>query len=203
MEKRITKELRINQHIRCREIRVIDEKGEQLGIMDPRDAYKLALERELDLVEVSPQTKPPVCRLMDYGRWKYEAAKKTREASKVQKVKRKAQEIREVKLRPKIDEHDYLVKSRMVRRLLQEGDKVKVTMMFRGREVVHAELGLKLLERVFNDISEFAIIENRPKLEGKNMIMVVSPKVSGGGPGAVPNFTTDRPVSEPAQPAKA
>lgn len=169
--------------------------------MDPRDAYKLALERELDLVEVSPQTKPPVCRLMDYGRWKYEAAKKTREANQATKVKRKAQEIREVKLRPKIDEHDYLVKSKMVRRLLQEGDKVKVTMMFRGREVVHAELGLKLLERVFNDISEFAIIENRPKLEGKNMIMVVSPK-AGGGPSAPANFSSDKQTSEPSQPAQ-
>lgn len=202
MECRITKELRINQHIRCREIRVIDEKGEQLGIMDPRDAYKLALERELDLVEVSPQTKPPVCRLMDYGRWKYEAAKKTREAAKVQKVKKKAQEIREVKLRPKIDEHDYLVKSKMVKRLLLEGDKVKVTMMFRGREVVHAELGLKLLQRVFNDISELAIIENRPRLEGKNMIMVVSPKVAGGGTGLAGSFTS-QPGGEPAAPPEA
>ncbi len=170
--------------------------------MDPRDAYKLALERELDLVEVSPQTKPPVCRLMDYGRWKYEAAKKTREAAKVQKVKKKAQEIREVKLRPKIDEHDYQVKSKMVRRLLTEGDKVKVTMMFRGREVVHAELGLKLLQRVFNDISELAIIENRPRLEGKNMIMVVSPKVAGGGAGLAGSFTS-QPGSEPAPEAPA
>lgn len=152
--------------------------------MDPRDALKIALERELDLVEVSPQAKPPVCRLMDYGRWKYEAAKKTREANQATKVKKRAQEIREVKLRPKIDEHDYQVKSKMVRRLLTEGDKVKVTMMFRGREVVHAEIGLKLLQRVFTDTGEMAIIENKPRLEGKNMIMVLAPKVSGGGSGA-------------------
>jgi translation initiation factor IF-3 len=185
-ERKISKELRINQQIRCREVRVIDDRGEQLGIMDPRDAYRLAQEREMDLVEVSPQTKPPVCRLMDYGRWKYEAAKKTREAAKASPVKKKIQEIREVKLRPKIDEHDYQVKSKMVRRLISEGDKVKVTMMFRGREVVHAQIALKLLERVFTDCAESAIIENRPKLEGRNMIMVLAPKTptSAGSAGS-------------------
>lgn len=196
----ITKELRINQQIRCREIRVIDDKGEQLGIMDPRDALKIALEREMDLVEVSPQTKPPVCRMMDYGRWKYEAAKKTRETTKLSKVKKRAQEIREVKLRPKIDEHDFQVKSKMVRRLLQEGDKVKVTMMFRGREVVHAEIGLKLLQRVFTDTGELAIIENKPRLEGKNMIMVLAPKLAGGGLGV--GFG-DGKADAPAAPAAA
>lgn len=154
-------------------MRVIDEKGEQLGIMDPRDAVRMAAERELDLVEVSPQTRPPVCRLMDYGRWKYETAKKGREATK---VKKHSQQLREVKLRPKIDDHDYQVKSRMVKRLLQEGDKVKVTMMFRGREVVHAHIALKLLEQVFNDSADLAIIENKPRLEGRNMIMVLAPK---------------------------
>ena len=166
--------------------------------MDPRDALKIALEREMDLVEVSPQTKPPVCRMMDYGRWKYEAAKKTREATKATKVKKRAQEIREVKLRPKIDEHDYQVKSKMVRRLLGEGDKVKVTMMFRGREVVHAEIGLKLLQRVFTDTGESAIIENKPRLEGKNMIMVLAPKLAGGGVGV---GATGSFVATPATPA--
>lgn len=175
----ISKDLRVNQQIRAREIRVIDERGEQLGVMDPRDALRLAQERDLDLVEVSPQTKPPVCRLMDYGKWKYESAKKSREAAKATVAKKKVQEIREVKLRPKIDEHDYQVKSKMVRRLLGEGDKVKVTMMFRGREVVHANIALKLLERVFNDAQELAIIENRPRLEGRNMIMVLAPKTAG------------------------
>lgn len=151
--------------------------------MDPRDALRLAQERDLDLVEVSPQTKPPVCRLMDYGKWKYEAAKKNREAAKASVQRKKVQEIREVKLRPKIDEHDYQVKSKMVQRLLHEGDKVKVTMMFRGREVVHANIALKLLERVFNDSLELAIIENRPRLEGRNMIMVLAPKAgSTSGP---------------------
>ena len=167
---------------------MIDDRGEQLGIMDPRDALRLAQERDLDLVEVSPQTKPPVCRLMDYGKHKYEAAKKNREAAKANAQRKKVQEIREVKLRPKIDEHDYQVKSKMVQRLLSEGDKVKVTMMFRGREVVHANIALKLLERVFNDSLELAIIENRPRLEGRNMIMVLAPKAGATSAGLGPNF---------------
>jgi len=171
--------------------------------MDPRDALRIALEREMDLVEVSPQTKPPVCRMMDYGRWKYEAAKKTRETTKISKVKKRAQEIREVKLRPKIDEHDFQVKSKMVRRLLNEGDKVKVTMMFRGREVVHAEIGLKLLQRVFTDTGELAIIENKPRLEGKNMIMVLAPKLAGGGIGVGGVGTFSAPAAPtPAPPAQ-
>lgn len=164
----------MNRQIRCREVRVIDDQGNQLGVMDPREAYRMAQDRELDLVEVSPQTTPPVCRLMDYGRWKYETARKGRES----KAKKKTSELREVKMRPKIDEHDYQVKSKMVQRLLKEGDKVKVTMRFRGREVVHSEIALKLLDRVFNDAAELAIIENKPRLEGRNMIMVLAPKPS-------------------------
>lgn len=175
---------------------MIDEQGEQLGIMDPRDALRLAQERELDLVEVSPQTKPPVCRLMDFGKWKYEAAKRSRETAKATAQRKKVQEIREVKLRPKIDDHDYQVKSRMVRRLLSEGDKVKVTMMFRGREVVHANIALKLLERVFNDSAELAIIENRPRLEGRNMIMVLAPKAGSSAPGAASSFAGPPAASE-------
>lgn len=170
--------------------------------MDPRDALRLAQERDLDLVEVSPQTKPPVCRLMDYGKWKYEAAKKNREASKATAARKKVQEIREVKLRPKIDEHDYMVKSRMVQRLLTEGDKVKVTMMFRGREVVHANIALKLLERVFNDALELAIIENRPRLEGRNMIMVLAPK-AGSTVGAAGSSFAAPTAPAPATPAPA
>ncbi len=169
---RITKELRVNEQIRAREVRLIDEAGNQLGIMNPRDAMKIAREKELDLVEVSPHSSPPVCRFLDYGRWKYENAKKGRES----KAKRKSTELREVKLRPKIDEHDYMVKSKMVQRLLEEGDKVKVTMMFRGREVVHAHIALKLLEKVFNDSVELAVIEKRPTLEGRNMTMILAPK---------------------------
>lgn len=172
--------------------------------MDPRDAMRLAQERDLDLVEVSPQTKPPVCRLMDYGKWKYESAKKSREAAKATIQRKKVQEIREVKLRPKIDEHDYQVKSKMVKRLLSEGDKVKVTMMFRGREVVHANIALKLLERVFNDSAELAIIENRPRLEGRNMIMVLAPK-TGGSSAASSSFAAPAPAvhNNPNQAAAA
>ena len=159
----------------------------------------------MDLVEVSPQTKPPVCRLMDYGKWKYEAAKKNREAAKASVQRKKIQEIREVKLRPKIDEHDYQVKSKMVQRLLGEGDKVKVTMMFRGREVVHANIALKLLERVFNDSLELDIIENRPRLEGRNMIMVLAPKAGASGAGLGPNFSgsPSAPAPTPAPPTPA
>lgn len=171
---RITKELRVNEQIRAREVRLIDEAGNQLGIMNPRDAMKIAREKELDLVEVSPHSNPPVCRFLDYGRWKYENAKKGRES----KAKRKSTELREVKLRPKIDEHDYMVKSKMVQRLLEEGDKVKVTMMFRGREVVHAHIALKLLEKVFNDAIELAVIEKKPTLEGRNMTMILAPKTT-------------------------
>lgn len=152
----------------------------------------------MDLVEVSPQTKPPVCRLMDYGKWKYESAKKNREAAKANSQRKKVQEIREVKLRPKIDEHDYQVKSKMVQRLLSEGDKVKVTMMFRGREVVHANIALKLLERVFNDSLELAIIENRPRLEGRNMIMVLAPKAGATSAGLGPNFNVPAPTPAPS-----
>ncbi|MCE7869688.1 translation initiation factor IF-3 [bacterium CPR1] len=168
----MTKELRVNEQIRAREVRLIDEAGNQLGIMSPREAMRIAKEKELDLVEVSPHSNPPVCRFLDYGRWKYENAKKGRES----RAKRKGAELREVKLRPKIDEHDYMVKSRMVQRLLEEGDKVKVTMMFRGREVVHAHIALKLLEKVFNDAIELAVIEKKPTLEGRNMTMILAPK---------------------------
>lgn len=165
----------MNRQIRAREIRVIDDKGNQLGVMDPREAVRLAQEKELDLVEVSPQAHPPVCKMMDYGRWKYETAKKSRDSRSKKKV-----EMREVKMRPKIGEHDYKVKADMVKRLLKGGDKVKVTMRFRGREVVHSEIAHKLLQRVFDDSSEFAVVESKPKLEGRNMIMVLAPKAASG-----------------------
>lgn len=141
--------------------------------MDPRDATRMAGEREMDLVEVSPQARPPVCKMMDFGRWKYETQKKGRES----RAKKKIIETREVKMRPKIDEHDYQVKSRMVRRLLEGGDKVKVTMRFRGREVVHSRIALDLLDRIYKDSEELGIvIEAKPRLEGRNMTMVLAPK---------------------------
>lgn len=196
-----TPDLRVNRQIRAREVRVIDDQGNQLGVMDPRDAVRIAQERELDLVEVSPQARPPVCKMMDFGKWKYETSKKTRES----RAKKKTFELREVKMRPKIDEHDYQVKANMVKRLLKEGDKVKVTMRFRGREVVHSDIALKLLERVFEDSAELAIIENKPKLEGRNMTMVLAPKASqvaqAGPPGQPGPAAPAPPPPTPTPPA--
>jgi len=168
----ITKELRINNEIRAREVRVIDNNGAQLGIMSARDAVAFAEEKELDLVEVSPNTDPPVCRLMDYGKFKYEQSKKDRES----RHKRKTLEIKEVKMRPKIDGHDYAIKAKLARRLLEEGDKVKVTMMFRGREVVYNNLAEKLMDRIAEDCVDLCVVERKAKLEGRNMIMILAPK---------------------------
>lgn len=182
----ISKELRINDKIRAREVRLIDGQGQQRGVVSLREAMTLAEEEDLDLVEVSPTVVPPVCRLMDYGKFRYETAKKNREA----KDKHKQYDIKEVKFRPKINEHDYQVKSRMVQRLLDEGDKVKVTMMFRGREVTYTRIAEKILDRVVLDAEAFAIVEKRPKLEGKNMTMILSPRA-------------DAPKTEPSSPPKA
>ncbi|HXE73989.1 MAG TPA: translation initiation factor IF-3 [Candidatus Nitrosotenuis sp.] len=185
-----SRELRVNEQIRARQVRVIDDSGQQLGILSLHDALRAARERSLDLVEVSPNVQPPVCRLMDYGRWKYNEAKKERES----RARRKTSELREVKVRPKIDEHDYQVKSKMVKRLLAEGDKVKVTLMFRGREVLHTHLALKLLERIFTDVADMALIEKKPTLEGRNMAMVLAPKPGVGA------SRPDKPSSAEARP---
>jgi translation initiation factor IF-3 len=151
---------------------LVSEKGEQLGIMSPKEAVKIALTRGLDLVEVAPNAKPPVCKIMDIGRYKYEQSKREREARKKQRVIN----VKEVKLRPNIETHDFQVKTRNAIRFLQSGDKVKVTIMFRGREVSHPELGRELLERVVEMVSDYAIVEKHPKLEGRNMTMFLSPK---------------------------
>lgn len=182
----ISKELRINDKIRAREVRLIDGEGQQRGVVSLREALTLAEEADLDLVEVSPTVVPPVCRLMDYGKFRYETAKKNREA----KDKHKQYDIKEVKFRPKINEHDYQVKSRMVQRLLDEGDKVKVTMMFRGREVTYTRIAEKILDRVVLDAEAVAMVEKRPKLEGKNMTMILSPRA-------------DAPKTESPSPPKA
>ncbi len=157
--------------IRVPEIRLIDHEGENRGVVDPRDALELALEVGLDLVEISPNANPPVCKIMDFGRFKYEQQKKAAEARKTQKVI----EIKEVKLRPNIDDHDYDVKLKNMRRFLEEGDKGKVTMRFRGREMAHQNLGRNLLERVRDDVEDLGKVESMPKLEGRQMIMVVGP----------------------------
>lgn len=166
--------MRINEEIRAREIRVVGDEGEQLGIMSSRDALSLALERQMDLVEIAPNAKPPVCRIMDYGKYRYEQQKRDKEARK----KQKTFDIKEVKLRPGIEDHDFDVKFKNAVRFLEDGDKVKVTIMFRGRELSHPELGEALLVKMANKLGDLAVVERAAKLEGKNMIMIVSPKIT-------------------------
>ena len=169
----ISKEnLRINEEIRVREVRVTTAEGEQLGIMQVRDALQMAIEQNLDLVEVAPTARPPVCRIMDYGKFKYEQQKRDKEAKKKQKIVT----IKEVKLRPNIEDHDFDVKKKNALRFLEDGDKVKVTIMFRGREMNHPEKGFDLCKRTSDLLSEISTIERVPKAEGRNMIMILSPK---------------------------
>lgn len=173
-------------------MRVIDEHGEQLGVMLTEQAFGLARGRGLDLVEVSPTAAPPVCRITDYGRLKYEQAKKDRDARK----KQKNWELREVKLRPKIETHDYEVKVRMAERLLMDGGKVKVTIMFRGREITYTSFGRRLLDRVAEDLTPIALIEREPRLEGKNMFMIFAPRPVPSGP---PKYTSMKAAAEAAK----
>ena len=168
----ISKDFRINEEIRVREVRLVDSDGNQLGIMSARDALKIAEERQLDLVEIAPQAKPPVCRVMDFGKYKYEQSKKEKEARKRQKIV----EIKEIKMRPNIEDHDFLVKAKNAVRFLKDGDKVKATVIFRGREIVHTQLGRVLLVRMAEELKDLGNVEKQPKLEGKNMIMIISPK---------------------------
>ena len=153
-------------------MRCIDPEGEQLGVIDTFDAIRKAEEFGLDLVEVQPNVDPPVCKILDYGKFKYEAQKRANEARKKQKII----EVKEIKLRPNIDEHDYQVKMRNVQKFLTGGDKVKVTLRFRGREMAHQELGANVLTRVREETDEFAKVEAMPKMEGRQMIMVLAPK---------------------------
>jgi translation initiation factor IF-3 len=162
----------VNADILNEEVRCIAPDGEQLGVMKTEDAIAEADSHGLDLVEVSPNADPPVCKILDYGKFKFEAQKKRNEAKKKQKVI----EVKEIKLRPNIDEHDYQVKMRSVQKFLDDGDKVKVTLRFRGREMAHQELGVNVLNRVREDTDEVAKIEAFPKLEGRQMIMVIAPK---------------------------
>ena len=164
-------EPRINERIRVPEVRLVGPNGEQVGIVRVEDALRLAAEADLDLVEVAPMAKPPVAKLMDFGKYKYEAAMKAREARKnqVNTV------IKEIKLRPKIDPHDYGTKKGHVERFLKGGDKVKVTIMFRGREQSRPELGFRLLQRLAEDIADLGVVESQPKQDGRNMVMVIAP----------------------------
>lgn len=163
---------RVNDEIRSREVQLIDQNGTNHGVLEFRAAMALATEAGLDLVEISPNNVPPVCKLLDYGKYKYQAQKKAAEARK----KQKTVEIKEIKLRPMIDDHDYDVKMRSMKRFFEEGDKVKVTLRFRGREMAHQELGTQLLDRVRTDVSTLAKVEQEPKFEGRQMIMVLAPR---------------------------
>ena len=167
----ISTELRINERIRVPEVRLVGPNGETVGIVPTDQALKLAQEADLDLVEIAPQGKPPVCKLMDYGKFKYENAQKAREARRNQTNVI----IKEMKLRPKIDAHDYETKKGHVVRFLRAGDKVKITIMFRGREQHRPELGFRLLQRLAEDVSDLGFVESSPKQDGRNMIMVLGP----------------------------
>ncbi len=166
-----TVEPRINERIRVARVRLIAEDGEQLGIFTTEDALRISDEQGLDLVEVAPSADPPVARIMDYGKYKYEEGMKAKRARKHATTIR----VKEIKFRPKVDVHDYETKKRHVVRFLEAGAKVKVTIMFRGREMVHAERGLHILERLAEDVRDLAVIENEPKLEGRNMFMLIQP----------------------------
>ena len=163
---------RFNDFITAPKVRVIDENGENLGVMYTKEAIEQAREVGLDLVEISPGADPPVAKFLDIGRYKYEAQKKANE----QRKKQKTQEIKEIKMRPNIDDHDYDVKMKKVFSFIEEGDKVKVTLRFRGRELAHGQLGMVLLQRVQDDTAAVAKVEQHPRMEGRQMLMVIAPK---------------------------
>jgi translation initiation factor IF-3 len=181
----IVKRLRVNERIIAREVRLVGEKGEQLGIMPLSQALETARKHNLDLVEVAPTAVPPVCRLLDYGKYKYEQAKKERELRKSQKVSL----LREVRLRPNIDNHDFEAKVRSVKKLLDGGDKVKVAVRFRGREITHPELGWRLLQRVLESLQEVASIARQPVAEERSVSVILSPA-------ATPKTKTGKGVKE-------
>jgi translation initiation factor IF-3 len=163
---------RVNTEIEARSIRLIDADGEMVGVVSLREGLDMAAEVGLDLVEVSPNADPPVCKILDFGKFKYEAQKKKNEARKKQKVI----EVKEVKLRPNIDDNDYDVKMRAMRKFIAEGDKVKITLRFRGREMAHQHLGMQLLDRVREALDDITKVEQLPRMEGRQMVMVVAPK---------------------------
>jgi translation initiation factor IF-3 len=166
------KPIRRNEEIRAWKVRVIDAEGKQIGILSRNEALDLAREQGLDLVEIQPNAEPPVCRIMDFGKFRFEQQKKAQAAKK----KQKQIEVKELKFRPTTDEGDYQRKLRDLRSFLGEGDKVKVTVRFRGREVMHSELGLAMTERIEKDLGDEAIIEQRPRLEGRQMVMLIAPR---------------------------
>ncbi len=163
---------RINYGIKVKEVRVISSEGEQLGVMDTREAIRKAEDAGLDLVEVAPTAKPPVCRIMDFGKYKYEIAKKAHESRKHQTVI----VVKEIKLRPRTDDHDVEFKTNNIKRFLEDGHKVKVSVMFRGREMAHTAMGRAVLDRIVAELQNEAVVEQQPRMEGKNMMLLLGPK---------------------------
>ncbi|MEO6497329.1 MAG: translation initiation factor IF-3 [Solirubrobacteraceae bacterium] len=197
---------RVNDRIRVPQVRLIDETGAQLGVMDTNEALRVAQGKELDLVEVAPEAKPPVCRILDYSKYKYEQAQKIKQAKKHQTQIN----VREIKFRPKIAAHDYATKKGHVERFLKAKDKVKVTIMFRGREVTHPERGVALLDRLAEELTELAIVEQRPNLDGRNMTMVLGPskaviagEIEGTTNEAGESPEGEAPAPEPPAPERA
>ena len=186
-------QIRFNYRIRVPEVRVIDADGTQLGIMTSQDAIRMAMDKSLDLVEVNPKADPPVCKIMDFGKYKYEQKKMANEARKKQTVV----EIKEVKVRPKTDEHDLDTKIRHIKRFLEEGNKAKITVRFRGREITHPEKGEEVLKEILEALEGTIVIENKPALEGKQMTMLIAPK-----PGAFKPRPAADEAPAPAPPAR-
>ena len=170
---KINKELQINEEIRDKEIRLIDSDGAQLGVVSAKEAQQIANEKKLDLVKIAPNANPPVCKILDYGKYKYELQKKEKEARKKQKII----SVKEIRLSAKIEEHDLIVKANNANKFLKNGDKVKVTLRFRGREMGFIKSGFSIMDRFYARIEEFGIIEKKPALEGRNMIMILAPKI--------------------------
>jgi translation initiation factor IF-3 len=191
---------RINGEITAPEVRLVADSGEQLGIVPVAQALKLAEEQNVDLVEIAPLARPPVCKLMDYGKFRYREQKKAHEA----KLKQKQIQVKEIKFRPGTDDGDYQVKLAKLVGFLEEGDKTKVTLRFRGREMAHQEFGLRILERVKADLEPYGVVEQFPKLEGRQMVMVLGPKKKGPPAGkAKPKVKVERPAPDKPKPAAA
>jgi len=169
---KISKDFLVNERIKAKNVRVIGADGEQLGIMSADKGLRLAREENLDLVNVAPRAKPPVCRIMDFGKYKYEQSKRDKQARKRQH----SITVKEVKMRPKIENHDFMVKARNCIRFLEDGDKVKVSVMFRGREITHPELGRKLCLKMTKELKDICVVEKQPRMEGRNMVMILAPK---------------------------
>jgi translation initiation factor IF-3 len=173
--------VRVNEMIRAKEVRVVDEEGGQVGIMTPEQALAVAQERNLDLVEVAPSANPPVCRIMNYGKFQYQKSKRAHEARKHQKQV----VLKEVKFRPKTEEHDYQFKKNNIVRFIGDGNKAKATVVFRGREMTHQEIGRRLMERLVNDLKEIAEVERPPKMEGYSLVTIFMPKKIGTHAGGI------------------